>query len=197
MSPMPCFETNDTPSTAARVADDDHERAAAPTAAAAATPAAPASAMVVDFSAHERGENSDISARILTAPENMTSRMDRLEMSQMQIDKNERLRGAIDSGLFDSSLGRGIGGVPMNREALEFMPPRQSPVPQVAPLPRLRAPVMVQPLFEPLGLRVLQPQQQKQAPAMQQAYAQQAYEPMQQKPATAPVAAPVIVILEY
>ncbi|CAI5734009.1 unnamed protein product [Peronospora farinosa] len=122
--------------------------------------------MVVDSSAHERGEYSDISARILTALENMTSRMDRLEMSQMKIDEIERLRGAIDSGLFDSALGREIGGGPMNREALGFIPPRRSPETPAAPRTRLRAPVMGQSLFEPLGLRVPSPQHQQQAPAM-------------------------------
>ncbi|CAI5731107.1 unnamed protein product [Peronospora farinosa] len=141
---MPGFKTNDTPSTAARVANDGHERAAAPTDATAATPAAPAAAMVVDSIAHERGENSDINARILTALDKMTSRMDRLEMSQMQIDENERLCGAIDSGLFGSALDRGNGGVPMNHEALGFMPPKRSPEPPAAPLPRLRASVMGQ-----------------------------------------------------
>ncbi|RMX66670.1 hypothetical protein DD238_006602 [Peronospora effusa] len=79
---MPGSETNDTPSTAVRVADDGHERAAAPTTAAAATPAAPAAAMVVDSPAHGRGENSDISTQISTDLENMTSRMDQLKMSQ-------------------------------------------------------------------------------------------------------------------
>ncbi|RQM11138.1 hypothetical protein DD237_008377 [Peronospora effusa] len=60
----------------------------------------------------------------------MTSRMDRLEMSQMQIDENERLRGAIDSGLFGSALDRGNGGVSMNHGALGFMPPKRSPEPR-------------------------------------------------------------------
>ncbi|RMX68650.1 hypothetical protein DD238_005627 [Peronospora effusa] len=101
MSPTPGCETNDTPSTAARVADDGHERAAAPRDAAAATPAAPAAAINVDSIAHERGEYSDINGRILTALEGMTSRMDRLEMSQMHIDEHERLRGAIDKGLVE------------------------------------------------------------------------------------------------
>ncbi|CAI5723274.1 unnamed protein product [Peronospora farinosa] len=99
----------------------------------------------------------------------MTSRIDRLEMSLMQIDGKEGLRGTLESGLFDSALGRRIGGGLMNRKLLGLMPPRRSPEPPAAPRPRLRAPILGQMLFEPLDLRVPPPQQQQQAPAMQQA----------------------------
>ena len=165
--------------------------------------------MVVDSPARERDENSYISARILTALESMTSRMDRLKMSQMQIDENERQRGSIDSGLFDSALGRGIGRGLMSCEALGFMPLRRSPEPPASPPPRLRAPAMGQSLVEPLSLRVspLPPQQQQasvmqqgyaqQALAIQQAYAQKAYATMQQRAAPAPVDAPAPVLQGY
>uniref|UniRef100_A0AAV1T8X5 Uncharacterized protein n=1 Tax=Peronospora matthiolae TaxID=2874970 RepID=A0AAV1T8X5_9STRA len=40
----------------------------------------------------------------------LTNRTQALEASQMQIDEDERLRGAIDSNSFASALERGMGG---------------------------------------------------------------------------------------
>ena len=54
----------------------------------------------------------------------LTDRMQALETSQMQINENERLRGAIDSGFYALELGRGMGGAPVHRDALGYDAPR-------------------------------------------------------------------------
>uniref|UniRef100_A0AAV1UGT1 Uncharacterized protein n=1 Tax=Peronospora matthiolae TaxID=2874970 RepID=A0AAV1UGT1_9STRA len=64
-------------------------------------------AVVGDTQAHERGAVTD--ERILTMLAALKDRMQALKASQMQIDEDERLRGAIDSAFFASALGRGMG----------------------------------------------------------------------------------------
>ncbi|CAI5732617.1 unnamed protein product [Peronospora farinosa] len=52
--------------------------------------------------------------------------MERMEASQMQIDENERLRGAIESGRFTSLLGRNMGNAdPLHLDALGNLPQRR------------------------------------------------------------------------
>ena len=88
-------------------ADHDHKRAA----------------VVSDTQVHERGAGTD--ERILTMLTALTDRMQAVEASQMQIDEDEQLRGAIDSGFFASALGRGMGGTTLHRDALGYDAPRQ------------------------------------------------------------------------
>ncbi|CAI5726208.1 unnamed protein product [Hyaloperonospora brassicae] len=55
----------------------------------------------------------------------LTDRMQALEASQMQIEEEKRLRGAIGSVFFASELGRGMGGATLHRDALVNDAPRQ------------------------------------------------------------------------
>ncbi|RMX69903.1 hypothetical protein DD238_001806 [Peronospora effusa] len=73
--------------------------------------------MVVDPPTHGRGE--DVNERILKMLMGLEGRMERMESSQMQIDENERLRGAIEIGLFTSLLRRNMGNAdPLHLDAL-------------------------------------------------------------------------------
>uniref|UniRef100_A0AAV1U7H6 Uncharacterized protein n=1 Tax=Peronospora matthiolae TaxID=2874970 RepID=A0AAV1U7H6_9STRA len=67
----------------------------------------------------------------------LEGRMERMEASQMQMDENERFRGAIESGLFSSLLGRNMGNAgPMHQDALGNSPPRRKAVYQAHDQPR-------------------------------------------------------------
>uniref|UniRef100_A0AAV1UHK3 Uncharacterized protein n=1 Tax=Peronospora matthiolae TaxID=2874970 RepID=A0AAV1UHK3_9STRA len=84
-------------------------------------------AEVVDPPTHERG--ADVNERILKMLMGLEGRMERMEASQMHMDENERLRGAIESGLFSSLLGRNMGNAgPMHLDALGNSPPRRQAV---------------------------------------------------------------------
>uniref|UniRef100_A0AAV1V3T6 CCHC-type domain-containing protein n=1 Tax=Peronospora matthiolae TaxID=2874970 RepID=A0AAV1V3T6_9STRA len=115
-------------------ADHSHERAA----------------VVSDTQAHERGKWTD--ERILTKLTALTDRMQALEASQMQIDEDERLRGAIDSGFFASALGRGLGGTTLHRDAPGYDAPRQ-------PRGRVRVTQPGDSLFQQFGPRYVGPRQ--------------------------------------
>ncbi|CAH0483068.1 unnamed protein product [Peronospora belbahrii] len=66
-------------------------------------------AVVVDAQAHERGASTD--DRVLTM-------LQALETSQMQVDEEERLPGAIDADVNALELDRGMGGTSMHRTHL-------------------------------------------------------------------------------
>ena len=66
----------------------------------------------------------------------LTYSVQALETSQMQIDENERFRGFIDSGLYASELGRGMGGTPMHRNAIGYDAPRPAHGRMRVPQPR-------------------------------------------------------------
>ncbi|CAI5716836.1 unnamed protein product [Hyaloperonospora brassicae] len=82
----------------------------------------------------------------------LTDRIQALEASQLQIDENERLRGAIDSGVFASVLGRGMGGTTLHREALVYDAPRQ-------PRGRVRVKQPGDSLFQQFGPQYVNPRQ--------------------------------------
>ena len=70
-------------------------------------------AVVGNTQSHERGAGID--DRVLTMHQALADRMQALEMSQMDVNEDERLRGAIDAGFYASELGRGMGGASMHR----------------------------------------------------------------------------------
>ena len=64
--------------------------------------------------------------RILTILTALTDRIHALETSQMRINEEELLRGAIYSRFFGLALIRGMGGAPFHCDALAYELPRQS-----------------------------------------------------------------------
>ncbi|CAI5707058.1 unnamed protein product [Peronospora farinosa] len=80
--------------------------------------------MVVDPPNHEKG--ADVNERILKMLMGFEVRMERMEASQMQINENERLRGAIESGLSTSLLDLNMGSAgPLHLDALGNSPQRR------------------------------------------------------------------------
>lgn len=81
-------------------------------------------AEVVDTPTHERG--AEVNERVLKMLMGLEGRMERMEASQLQMDKKERLRAAIEGGLFSSLLGPNMGNAgPMHLDALGNSPPRR------------------------------------------------------------------------
>ncbi|CAI5714086.1 unnamed protein product [Peronospora farinosa] len=74
--------------------DDGHERAAA-------SPAVVQGAQT----AHKRGD--DVDTRILATLVDLQARMAQMEISQQKLDEEERMMGAIESGMFHSALANG------------------------------------------------------------------------------------------
>ena len=73
-------------------------------------------AVVEETPAQERsGATED---KILTALANVTSRLASLESSQRVRDEDERMLGAVESGMFSSNLGAKMRGRPMAIDAL-------------------------------------------------------------------------------
>ena len=66
--------------------------------------------------------------RVLTMLSGMDERMEKIEMSHARIAEDERMQGAVDSGMFGSMLGTDFAGR-LHRDALECseLPSHQSP----------------------------------------------------------------------
>ncbi|CAI5739080.1 unnamed protein product [Peronospora destructor] len=127
--------------------DDGHERAAASPAVVQGAP-----------TAHERGE--DVNARILATLIDLQARMAQMEVPQQQLDEDERMMGAIESGMFCSALANGRGGAPLHIDAIGHSPVRprtgqgrasmlQHGAGQVAAQPEWRAPQAAPPVRAP------------------------------------------------
>uniref|UniRef100_A0AAV1VBX8 Integrase catalytic domain-containing protein n=1 Tax=Peronospora matthiolae TaxID=2874970 RepID=A0AAV1VBX8_9STRA len=82
---------------------------------------APAPAEDVATAARERS-SEDVNKRILNALLGLEERVMRMEASQIKTEEDERMRGAIESGMFSSALGRDFGRETMTRDALGFAP---------------------------------------------------------------------------
>ena len=127
-------------------------KAATPAAAghARASPARPTSAPAVvdNLSAHERSPTKE--DKILTMLDALSSRMERMETSQIRIDEDKRMRGVIESGIFASALGAYLGTRTMRMDALE--PVKRKP-PARAPLAHASTPSRDYSPFESLGPR--------------------------------------------
>uniref|UniRef100_A0AAV1T6P9 Uncharacterized protein n=1 Tax=Peronospora matthiolae TaxID=2874970 RepID=A0AAV1T6P9_9STRA len=94
---------------------------------------------VVDVSpAHERSEATE--DKILATPVGLTERLAKLESSQRVCDEDERMLGAVESGMFASALDANICGRPMTIDALGS--PEQKPAyPARAPAPNDSVPM--------------------------------------------------------
>ena len=73
-------------------------------------------AVVGEPSARERGEAID--DKILAALAALTDRLAKLESSQRVRYEDERMLGAVESGMFASKLGANMRGRPMTIDAL-------------------------------------------------------------------------------
>ncbi|CAH0489965.1 unnamed protein product [Peronospora farinosa] len=93
--------------------DDGHERAAASPAVVQGAP-----------TAHERGD--DVDTRILATLVDLQARMAQMEIFQQKLDEEERMMGAIESGMFRSALANVRGGAPLHIDALGHSPVRPS-----------------------------------------------------------------------
>ena len=80
-------------------------------------------AVVIDAPVHERSSATD--EIILAALAALSNRMEKMETSQMRIDEDERMRGAIESGMFASALGANMGVRTMTIDALRNSPERK------------------------------------------------------------------------
>ena len=76
-------------------------------------------------------------SRCLTA---WMKRMKKMELSQARIDEDERMRGAVESGMFSSMLGACFAGKQLHRDALDWSALRvdQAPRPAIDRLNSLR-----------------------------------------------------------
>ena len=72
--------------------------------------------VVGEPSARERGEATD--DKILAALAALTDRLSKLESSQRVRNEDERMIGAVESGMFASKLGTNMRGCPMTIDAL-------------------------------------------------------------------------------
>lgn len=81
----------------------------------------------VDFAAGAQvtGEDNNVNAKILAALEGLQDRMGKLEVSQIKRDEEERMQGAIETGIFGSALGRNFDASRMRVDALYHTPPRR------------------------------------------------------------------------
>ncbi|CAH0483067.1 unnamed protein product [Peronospora belbahrii] len=98
--------------------------------------------------------------KILAMLNALSSRMERMEASQIKLDEDKRMRGAIEIGLFASSLGVNLGAATMRIDALE-QPERKPPA--RAPLVRAPTPSQEYSTFHSLDPRfpALSPQPQQ------------------------------------
>ena len=74
--------------------------------------------MVVPPHAHERNAENDALEKVLKMLNSMDERMKKTELSQARIDEDERMRGAVESGIFSSKLGADFAGK-LHRDALD------------------------------------------------------------------------------
>nr|BAP68812.1 RxLR effector candidate protein [Hyaloperonospora arabidopsidis Emoy2] len=130
-------------------------------------------AAVEDSSARESETRDD---KILAAPAGVMERLAVLESSQRVRDEDERMMGAVESGMFTSELGANMHGLTMTIDALGA--PEENPA---APLTLQRAPdlgVSCIASLEPPGARLPPPHYtpMHKAPPPQQAAPLQAYE---------------------
>ncbi|CAI5734965.1 unnamed protein product [Hyaloperonospora brassicae] len=119
---------------------------------------APAPTEDVATAARERG-SEDVNKRIFNAFLGLEERVMRMEASQIKAEEDERMRGAIESGMFSSALGCEFGRETMTRDALGFAPAvRNAPLShgpsqysRDAPLLRQYAPPLGQPQAPQVG----------------------------------------------
>ena len=102
----PSSEKKDDANTAQAPPTPSHERAAAEP------------VVVVLPHAHERSADADSLERFLTRLIDMNERMKKMELSQARLAEDERMQGAVDSGMFGSMLGADFAGR-LHRDALE------------------------------------------------------------------------------
>ncbi|CAI5725776.1 unnamed protein product [Peronospora destructor] len=115
----PSTETTDDNNTAQAPPKNSHERAASePT-------------VVIPPHAHARSAETDAMQKVLEMLSKMDDRMKKMELSQERIDEDERMRGAVDSGMFSSMLGADFAGK-LHRDALDFSDVRSHQVPRPA-----------------------------------------------------------------
>ena len=79
--------------------------------------------VVEDAPAHERGLAKE--DKILAMLDALSLRIERMEASQIKLDEDERIPGAIESGFFASALGANLGAASMRIDELEQ--PEQKP----------------------------------------------------------------------
>nr|BAP68813.1 RxLR effector candidate protein [Hyaloperonospora arabidopsidis Emoy2] len=82
-----------------------------------------AAAVVGDPPTHER--RSATEENILSALAALLDHMEKMETSQMLTNEDERMRGAIESGLFASALGENMSAKTMTIDALRDSPERK------------------------------------------------------------------------
>uniref|UniRef100_A0AAV1TRY5 Uncharacterized protein n=1 Tax=Peronospora matthiolae TaxID=2874970 RepID=A0AAV1TRY5_9STRA len=102
-------------------------------------------AAVEEDPASKKGEATD--DKILVALATLIDRLSKLESSQRVRDEDERMLGAVESGLFASKLGANVRGRPMTINALG--PLEEKPA---APRARTRWPVDGESMFALLAL---------------------------------------------
>uniref|UniRef100_A0AAV1VHV0 Uncharacterized protein n=1 Tax=Peronospora matthiolae TaxID=2874970 RepID=A0AAV1VHV0_9STRA len=86
-------------------------------------------AVVVPPHAHERSADTNALERVLTMLGGVEERMKKMELSQARISEDERMRGAVDSGMFGSMLGADFAGK-LNRDALDWSDLRSHQAPR-------------------------------------------------------------------
>lgn len=94
-----------------------------------------AAVSIEDSSTHERRPTTD--DKILAALAALTDRMAKMESSQRVRDDQERIMGAVESGMFASALGANARARPMTIDALTDSPERKP----AAQWPRTNVPV--------------------------------------------------------
>ena len=129
----PTAKTTDTKSTPAPAG---HARASPARGASPARVASSArtAATVEDSPARERSSAAD--DKILAALAALTDRMEKMESSQRNREDQERMMGAVESGMFSSAFGANARARPMTIDALTDSPERKL----VARRPRAREP---------------------------------------------------------
>ena len=138
MSPM--AKTTDTKP---RLAPTGHARASPDRGASPARvpPSARAAEAVEDSSARERSLATD--DKILAVLAALTDRMAKMESSQREREDQERMLGAVESGMFASALGANARAKPMNHRRVHGLP-ENKPAPR--PL-RARVPDLEESMF--------------------------------------------------
>ena len=129
-------------------------------------------AVVIPPHTHARSAETDAIQKVLKMLGGMDERMKKMELSQASIDQDERMRGAVESGMFNSKLGAAFADK-QHREALDWSDSRSHQVHRPAmdhpdgsrPRQHQLAPQRAQQLPQPSALLPpYQPMPQQQAP---------------------------------
>uniref|UniRef100_A0AAV1VE91 CCHC-type domain-containing protein n=1 Tax=Peronospora matthiolae TaxID=2874970 RepID=A0AAV1VE91_9STRA len=96
--------------------DDNYTAQAPPTTSHARAASEPA--VFVPSHAHARSADNDALEKVLKLLSGMDERVKKMELSQARNDLNERMRGAVESGMFTSMLGADFAGK-LHRDALD------------------------------------------------------------------------------